>query len=178
MANGVFGPNSYVRPYMTAAGCPRTLQIQQGSTASTALFGIGDCIKRGATTNAHRAVLQDTGVTANITKCLGFAAEAAEASATIGTKNVAYWPADPQTQFIGVFKGTATSTTIGAIKAVRRDSTLGIAYLDLAIVSTATMAIVDGFAEGSTVGDTNGFCLFRIASTCNEAFPYADGPGF
>jgi len=171
MADGSFSSGSYVRPYICAGGSPLTASIQQGSTASTALFGIGDCIKRGTTTNAHRAVLHDTGITANQTECLGFAAEAAEASATVGTKTVSYWPASPQTQFIGVCKGTLNSTQLGGIYAIRRDSTLGIAYIDLAIVSTATMAVVTGFVEGSTQGDTNGFCSFYVASTCNQSFP-------
>jgi len=174
MADGSFSSGSYVRPYISAHGSPRTLSVPQGSTVSTALFYLGDCIKRGTTTNAHRAVLHDTGVTANITGCLGFAAQDCYgATATIGaaSANVSYWPADPETEFIGVCKGTLNSTQLGGIYAIRRDSTLGIAYIDLGIVSTATMAVVTGFAEGSTQGDTNGFCTFYVASTCNEAFP-------
>ena len=173
MADGSFSSGSYVRPYINAHGSPRTEMIPQGSTASTALFDVGDCIKRGTTTNAHRAVLHDTGITANHLLCLGFACEKAEASATIGSEeaNRLYWPADGETQFIGVAKGTLNSTQLGGIYAIRRDSTLGIAYIDLAIVSTATMAIVDAFADGSTQNDTNGFVVFRVASSCRQAYP-------
>jgi len=170
MADGSFSSGSYVRPYISAHGSPRTEEIEQGSTASTAVYKLGDLICRGATTNAHRAVLQATGVTANLTVCLGFAAEDAETSATVGVKKTLFWPADSETQFIGVAKGTLNSTQLGGIYAIRRDSTLGIAYLDLAIVSTAVMGIVDAFANGSTMDDTNGFVVFRVASSCSQKY--------
>ena len=171
MADLSFSSGSYVRPYICAHGSPRTLTIQQGSTASTALFKIGDAIARGATTNAHRAVAWATGVTANLTGILGFAAEAAEASATIGVKTVTYWPADNETVFVGVFKSTLASTNLGQFFALRRDSTLEIAYIDCGITATSVMAVIDDFVDGSAIGDTNGLVAFRISQASRQRFP-------
>jgi len=170
MADGSFSSGSYVRPYISAHGSPRTLTIQQGSTASTAIFKIGDPIARGATTNAHRAVLLATGVTANLTSFLGFAAEAVSATGSLTTK-ITYWPADNETQFLGVMKTTLASTHLGQVFNLRRDSTLEIAYIDGAVKATGVMAVVDDWAEGSTIGDTNGFVVFRISQVSRQAFP-------
>src|SRR3990167_5061631 len=156
MADGSFSSGSYVRPYISAHGSPRTLTIQQGSTASTAIFKIGDPIARGAT--------------ANLTSFLGFAAEAVSATGSLTTK-ITYWPADNETQFLGVMKTTLASTHLGQVFNLRRDSTLEIAYIDGAVKATGVMAVVDDWAEGSTIGDTNGFVVFRISQVSRQAFP-------
>ena len=172
MADGIFGSGNIVRPYLSPFGSPRLETIPQGSTISTALFSVGDMIQRGATTNAHRAVQHSTGVTANLTGGLGFAAEAAKSSITVGGANtsVLYYPVDGVTQFIGVVKGVLASSVLDTLRAIRKDSTLNIMYIDTAIVSTATMAIVDDFVDGSAIGDTNGLCVFRVASSCCQKF--------
>ncbi len=170
MAQGSLSSGTYVRPYISAHGAFRTLTIEQGSTVSTALFKIGDAIARGASTNAHRAVLLATGVTANLTTFLGFAAEEAFSSATVGVTKVTYWPADDETQFLGVAKGTLASTQLGQFYNLRRDSTLNIAYLDLTDKATGVMCVIDDFAEGSTIGDSNGFVVFRAGMVSRQVF--------
>jgi len=169
MADGVFGANSYVRPY-TAYGSPRIVHFEQGSTVSTALFGIGDAVVKDATTASHRVVQHSTGATPNITGLMGFAAEAADASATIGTTKKPIFVVSPEAQFIGVAKGTLAATNTLTGYNLKRDSTLGIMYIDLAVKATGTMCVVDDFVEGSQVGDTNGFVVFHVVDAGRQYF--------
>lgn len=162
MADGTPTAGSYVRPYICAHGSPRIVTVEQGSTISTALFSVGDAVERGTTTNAHRVVLSATGVTADLTTIFGFAAEAAEASATIGTKKVTVWPCDGETQFVGFAKGTIGSSCLLTAYNLRRDSTLQIPYIDVAVKASGIMAVIDDVAEGSTWGDTNGYVVFHM----------------
>lgn len=171
MADGSFSSNSFIRPYRCHTS-PAALSFPLGSTASTAVFKVGDAVARGATTNAHRIVVLATGVTANLTGFVGFAAESVTSSFAIGTQ-VLVWPARRDVEYIGVAKGTFNSTQLGQGYALRRDSTLEIGYLDLADkggATTAVIAIVTDFVNGSTQGDSNGFVSFTVLDASAQLY--------
>jgi len=169
MADGVLSSNTFVMPYRCQEG-PVLLSFPLGSTASTAVFKKGDAVARGATTNSHRVVLLATGVTADLTGFIGFAAEDAVSSEAFGTPKLVY-VADRSVEFIGAIKSTIAAADLGLGFNLRRDSTLDIWYLDGSdATGTGVVGIVTGFVNGSTFGDTNGFVSFLVANAAMQMY--------
>ena len=169
-----------------AAGTPAIRYFQESTAASTAVIKYGDIVSNDTvvSTGGFRIVRApfDGGGDANLlntTNVLGLAAEASGSSGSTlgltagglnqtGTRMIGVFIAEPNTEYKGYLIGTnnaSGSSLIGALRAIRYDSTNHIYGVDSTNSTAALASVVITDVPLETVGDTNGPVIFKFLST-------------
>jgi hypothetical protein len=171
MADYTLTARDLIRPYRSRAGSPRIVTFDASTTVSTARIAVGQVVQFDATDSAaHRLVRSSTGTLNGIlsVNIVGIAAQADESDGSTaglgeGKRPISVWAADPQTEFKFPAQGTIASTLIGAARALKFDSTLGIHVCQLGNSTAAVLPIV--ITQVFNPGDSNGYVAGRFAST-------------
>jgi hypothetical protein len=136
------------------------------STGST--FAAGDLVELDAASTATFGQVVEA--SSNSTRYLGVAADAA--SSVQGGALIPVYEARPECEFIGWCKELITSTMIGALRGLHRDTTLGIDVVG-STQSTGAMRVqitevetqsTDAGTKLGALGDTGGYVAFRFLS--------------
>ena len=175
MADITLSSNSYIKPYRAAKGSALVRHIMGSTFAANSSIVIGDVVvsdtNSGSTAPYMMIRMIGTG-TAPSTAIYGIAAGNVTHDGSTGVTGAAgpttaktpVWIAERDSEFVSVTKTAGTnSTSIGRLASLKRDSTLGIWYADLAN-STAGDAIVR-ITGVLNPGDTNGLVTWRFIST-------------
>lgn len=194
MADWTINSGSNPRHYRSrgGAGTPVLRYFQESTCASTAVIKLGDIVSNDTvvTTGGFRIVRApfNGGTTGgagfepnllNTTNVLGIAAEPSTSDGSTagltqgnlnqaGNRMIGVFIAEPNTEYLGYLIGTnnaSGSSLIGALKAVRYDSTNHIYGIDSTNSTAALASVVITDVPLETVGDTNGPVIFKFLST-------------
>lgn len=162
---------SYVKPYRSPWGAFPIRSMPVSSGVSSLVIRVGDRVGLDVrtATNYHR-IKQSTALS---TVIVGFAAEEASTNPDKSTGapsyNIPVYEAHPSVEFKAVTKlATLTSSLVGARKALVRDSTLNIWYVDITEdTETKKQIVVTELVDG--VGDSGGYVAFRHIERVSSA---------
>lgn len=168
------------------AGTPAIRYFQESTAASTAVIKLGAIVSNDTvvTTGGFRIVRApfNGGNGANLlntTNVLGIAAEASTSDGSTsgltdgstnqaGKRMIGVFIAEPNAEYRGFLLGSnnvSGSSLIGALRAIRYDSTNAIYGIDSTNSTAALASVVITDVELETVGDTNGPVIFKFLST-------------
>ena len=192
MADWTINADSNPRHYRSRSGAstPAIRYFQEATCASTAVIKRGDIVSNDTvvTTGGFRIVRAPLGGTTgaaaefNIlatTNVLGIAVEGSTSDGSTagltagnlnqaGNRMIGVMISEPDVEYIGYLIGTNNATgssLIGALKAVRYDSTNHIWGIDSTNSTAALASVVITDVPLETVGDTNGPVVFKFLST-------------
>lgn len=188
MADWTINADSNPRHYRTRAGAdtPAIRYFQEATCASTAVIKYGDIVSNDTvvTTGGFRLKRApfDGGTTPNLlntTNVVGIAAEGSTSDGSTkgltesnlnqtGNRMIGVFIAEPNVEYLGYLLGNnnvSGSSLIGALKAIRYDSTNHIYGIDSSNSTAALASVVITDVPLETVGDTNGPVIFKFLST-------------
>lgn len=169
-----------------AAATPVIRFFQESTAASTAVIKVGDIVSNDTvvTTGGFRIVRApfnggNGGNLLNTTNVVGLAAEGSTSSGSTagltqgnlnqtGARMIGVFIAEPDAEYKGYLIGTdnaSGSSLIGALRAIRYDSTNHIYGVDSTNSTAALASVVITDVPLETVGDTNGPVIFKFLST-------------
>lgn len=170
----------------SGAGTPAIRYFQESTCVSSAVIKLGDFVSNDTvvTTGGFRLKRApfNGGNGANIlntTNVVGIAAEGSTSDGSTtglteeglnqaGNRMIGVFIAESDVEYKGYLIGTDNvtgSSLIGALKAVRYDSTNHIYGIDSTNSTAALLSVVITDVPLETVGDTNGPVIFRLASS-------------
>jgi len=188
MADWTINAGSNPRHYRSrsGAGTPAIRYFQESTCVSTAVIKLGDIVSNDTVVSTGGFRLKrapfDGGNGANLlntTNVVGIAAEASGSDGSTagltggnlnqaGNRMIGVFVAEPDAEYLGYLIGTdnaSGSSLIGALKAVRYDSTNHIYGIDSTNSTAALASVVITDVPLETVGDTNGPVIFKFLST-------------
>lgn len=188
MADWTIGAGSNPSHYRTRTGAatPVIRYFQESTAASTAVIKLGDIVSNDTVVSTggfriRRAPFNGGNGSnlLNTTNVLGIAAEASTSDGSTagltegnlnqaGNRMIGVFTAEPDAEFKGYLIGTdnvSGSSLIGALKAIRYDSTNHIYGIDSTNSTAALASVVITDVPLETVGDTNGPVIFKFLST-------------
>ena len=161
MTDFTLSSGSICRPYRSPWGAFPTRGMRTESTSAAIAIGLPVTLGTAGSTNQDCAVVSTVATFINL---IGIAAEAEASggSSLVASATISVWEANPLVEFKAVTKGaTLTSSLVGTRRTLAHDSTLNIAYVDLAD-STATNWRVVVTQNLDAVGDSGGYVAFRF----------------
>ena len=188
MADWTINADSNPRHYRSRAGAgtPAIRYFQESTAASTAVIKYGDVVSNDTviTTGGFRIVRApfNGGNGANLlntTNVLGIAAEGSTSSGSTagltegglnqaGNRMIGVFIAEPDVEYLGYLIGSnnaSGSSLVGALRAIRYDSTNHIYGIDSTNSTAALASVVITDVPLESAGDTNGPVIFKFLST-------------
>lgn len=173
MGDITLSSNSVIRPYRTSKGSAAIRHVMGSTFAAGSSIVVGDVVQsdtNASSTGAYKMIRMVA--SAPSTAIYGIAAgnvahDGSTGAGGVGSGSVnktPVWIADRDTEFVGFSKiaGTA-STSIGTLAGLKRDSTLGIWFVDPAFSTAGESRI--RITDVLNPGDTNGAYVFRFVSS-------------
>lgn len=170
----------------SGAGTPAIRFFQESTAVSTAVIKAGDIVSNDTVVSTGgfrivRAPFNGGGGSnlLNTTNVVGVAMEASASDGStagltggglnqVGNRMIGVFIAEPDAEYKGYLIGTdnaSGSSLIGALKAIRYDSTNHIYGIDSTNSTAALASVVITDVPLETVGDTNGPVIFKFLST-------------
>jgi len=174
MADWTIGADSNPQFERSGASTPLIRYFEQSTAASTAAIKYGDVVSNDtATTTKFRIVRAPAGggnggnilATTNV---LGLASEASTSAGSSVVSKLGVFVAEPDAEYRGFLLGAnnvSGSSLIGALRAMRYDSTNHIYGIDSTNSTAALLGVLITDIPDGTEGDTNGPVIFRFLST-------------
>lgn len=181
MADYVIGTGSNPGHYRSGSVTPEIRYYQESSCVSTAVIKAGDIVSNDTVTTTKFRIVRAPaggGTGANLlgtTNVLGVALEASTSDGSTGTlddagnnRKIGVAVANADAEFVGYLIGANNvtgSSLVGAVRAVRYDSTNHIYAIDSTNSTAALLGVqITGIPEG-TDNSTGGPVVFRFLSS-------------